>query len=102
MNLYKQPRNNTMTITAEMKDKVNNAIIAAVSKKAPADSSLYVDRYGHVHYNVKGLKYRYVVKDRVIRLEKEIVFTVCIGGKAKEWCRVASYNLKQFIEQRVK
>lgn len=101
MNLYKLPRNNTMTITAELKAKVNDTIIATVSKKAPAGSALYVDRYGHVQYNVNGKKYRYVIKDRVIRFEKEIVFSEGIGGKSKEWYRIKSYNLKSFIERLV-
>lgn len=43
------------------------------------------------------VKYRYVFKDRVVRLERQIVYTDSYSTKPiKEWCRSTSYNLKDF------
>lgn len=83
-----------------MSANVTEFVLNAVKRKAVKlnkQDDAHIDRYGNIRFSDNGNEYRYVVKERVIRLEKQIVFDVSIGGKSKEWYRLKSYPIKAIV-----
>lgn len=64
-----------------------------IMKRMPSVSK---DRYGNLVYSAAGNKYRFKIKQRTIRRERQVDL-----GDKKEWMLVQSYNFNQMYERAI-